>query len=258
MTYENETIQDSRQIQYVSDLHLEEQEPAFLPEHVDQNTSIVVFAGDISDSPQQVLEYFKSFPSDIQIVYVLGNHEFFNHDWNTCSLEYKNVLQECKNVHLLDNESKTINGILFFGTTLWSDFFNGTKGPISQDFMPEYSSVWNGERMLVWTDVLKKFKENLDWLKKQIVENSHAPTVVVTHHAPSLKSNSLRFSKSSISGAFCNNLDSWVQKQKINAWIHGHTHNSSDYNLGQARILANPKGFFEENPKFNAYRVLKL
>ena len=37
----------------------------------------------------------------------------------------------------------------------------------------------------------------------------------------------------------------------IKLWCHGHIHSSVDYELGNARIIANPLGYGNENVNFN-------
>jgi Icc-related predicted phosphoesterase len=41
-------------------------------------------------------------------------------------------------------------------------------------------------------------------------------------------------------------------------WVHGHVHNSSDYRIGRTRIVANPHGYGNENPRFNGQLVVEV
>jgi hypothetical protein len=43
-------------------------------------------------------------------------------------------------------------------------------------------------------------------------------------------------------------------------WVHGHTHDSLDYRIGDTRIICNPFGYLhhEENPKFQRDLVVDM
>lgn len=62
-------------IQVLSDLHTEFGD-LFVPE---TNADVVVFAGDIGVGIDG-LKWIESQEIDKPIIYVLGNHEFYNHD----------------------------------------------------------------------------------------------------------------------------------------------------------------------------------
>ena len=41
-------------------------------------------------------------------------------------------------------------------------------------------------------------------------------------------------------------------------WVHGHVHNSCDYKVGDAtRIVCNPHGYGDENPRFDGSLVVE-
>lgn len=41
-------------------------------------------------------------------------------------------------------------------------------------------------------------------------------------------------------------------------WVHGHTHDSCDYELGATRIVCNPRGYEDENSAFDPELVVTL
>jgi hypothetical protein len=52
---------------------------------------------------------------------VLGNHEFYGQKLQKLIKELHEMAQGT-NVHLLENQSCTIDDVLFLGATLWTDF----------------------------------------------------------------------------------------------------------------------------------------
>ena len=103
-------------LQVFSDLHLE-----FGPfEPVLKKPDVVVLAGDIHDGTAGVKWAKKSF-RDCPVIYVLGNHEFYNHAMPDLIRELR---REAKgsNVHVLENNAVEIGGFVFLGCSLWTDF----------------------------------------------------------------------------------------------------------------------------------------
>jgi predicted phosphodiesterase len=49
---------------------------------------------------------------------------------------------------------------------------------------------------------------------------------------------------------------------KMSLWIHGHTHDSCDYEMNGTRVVCNPRGYVRsnhaENPEFNPSLVIKI
>jgi Icc-related predicted phosphoesterase len=41
-------------------------------------------------------------------------------------------------------------------------------------------------------------------------------------------------------------------------WIHGHTHTSFDYMIGDTRVVANPHGYPGENEEFNPSVIVEI
>jgi Icc-related predicted phosphoesterase len=86
-----------------------------------------------------------------------------------------------------------------------------------------------------------------------------ARTVVVTHHAPSARSEPPSQADSPLKSAFASNLDSLVESSGVPLWIHGHTHYNADYVLGSTRVLTNQRGYPEEISKgFNPALIVEI
>ena len=65
-------------------------------------------------------------------------------------------------------------------------------------------------------------------------------TVVVTHHGVAPLSIHPRYGDERVNAAFASDLRHMLDLADL--WIHGHVHDSFDYRVGDARIIANPRG----------------
>jgi Icc-related predicted phosphoesterase len=61
-----------------------------------------------------------------------------------------------------------------------------------------------------------------------------------------------------VTAAFVSDMSASIEKHQPALWIHGHVHISSDYRVGNMRIVCNPHGYGSENPQFNGALVVEL
>lgn len=87
---------------------------------------------------------------------------------------------------------------------------------------------------------------------KNSLQNSRTKTnVVITHHAPSIKSIPEKFRNDILSSAYASNLEDFIIEYKPNYWIHGHIHEPIEYKIGNTTVLCNPCGYINES--FNGH-----
>jgi len=69
---------------------------------------------------------------------------------------------------------------------------------------------------------------------------------------PSIRSIADRYRADPVSAAFASNMDGFILEHQPRLWIHGHTHESFDYEIGKTRVVCNPRGYasIEENKGF--------
>lgn len=225
-----------------------------IPLSEDEENTILVLAGDILTV--NTLPKFKYFFDDISnrfhsIIYVMGNHEYYNSDFNKVPEYLKCGLKAYHNVHLLHNETVIIDQYKFIGSSLWVDFNND---PISElmvsNGLNDFHCIANFN-----VNVCKnEFVKNIDFLEKELY-NTDYTNIVVTHHAPSYQSTDIRFKGSNLNPGFSSHLDEFVMLNKPDIWIHGHMHNTSDYQISDTRVICNPKGYYNENPEFKEFII---
>jgi len=234
----------------LSDVHVEF-EPYDAPE---TNADIVVLAGDIHVGRNGFDWARKQFPNKL-VLYVLGNHEYYG----KALPEFTDTLRELAegtNVHILEQDSLTLDGITFLGCTLWTDFelFGDARiaGYEAAQKMTDYKRirVSPNYRRLRSDDTAAIYHLSRRWLESQLQDVPNK-LVVITHHAPSRKSLPECHQDDLLSAACVSNLDDLVKNSNASLWIHGHLHVGSDYSLGNTRVLCNPKGYPDDyNDKF--------
>lgn len=248
----------------LSDLHLEFSQldiPAV-------DAQILVLAGDIATGSKGI-DFAKSVSSRYaHILYVMGNHEFYGHDISTMKVEIKNSAQNT-NIHVLDNNVFTYENVDFIGSTLWTDFqlyskdtkFVEMSKNIAAQSMNDFRIIRDGNTAFTAEKSAKLCLENQTYLISQLSQSQARKKVVITHHCPSKKSVAKKYEGDFLNSAFANNLDEIVMKSDL--WIHGHTHSEFDYNLGDSRVVCNPRGYSkyqdkQENTEFVIDKVVEI
>lgn len=228
----------------VSDVHTEFAD--FQPEPGDAD--VVVLAGDVGVGPSSLDWIHAAFP-DRPVVYVLGNHEFYRGNLDDV-VAFKTAASA--NVHVLERDSVTIDGVRFLGTTLWTDFAlfgpdaRGSCMDEAASRMPDFRIVGHGDQRWTPSASIAVHQASVRWLRAQFAQAFDGPTVVVTHHAPCWQSVAERFREDSLSPAFCSRLEPLIEETQPALWAHGHTHNAFDYAVGDSRVLCNPRGYPNE------------
>jgi len=243
-------------IQILSDLHLE-CAPFRSPQ---SNADVVVLAGDIGVGVEGVLWAKKMF--DVPVFFVCGNHEYHDTEF-TIAAHMEMMKQEAagSNVMVLDNDIAVVGGVRFVGSTMWTNMENAysalycdidrisvdenSYGPVH--FTKEYAQ--------------ELYDRNKAWLKEVLARPFDGKTVVVSHHAPSLKSLHQQYLGNPWNPCFMTDLEGLMNG--VDLWVHGHTHNNFDYAIAGARVVCNPRGYPNplggwENNEFDSGKVVEI
>jgi hypothetical protein len=162
-------------------------------------------------------------------------------------------------IHFLEQDAVVIAGVRFLGTTLWTDFElygsdpQQVAGAMSYAFhaMHDYRAI----KLSPTVDLQPEHTRLMhlgqaQWLKRQIDAPFDGPTVIVTHHLPHLKSVHPMYEGEKSNPAFASDLSALFREQ-VKLWVHGHTHESMDYAIGDTRVLCNPRGYLPQLPNLN-------
>lgn len=239
----------------LSDLHLElfkfDPDPAAVAA-----ADVIVLAGDIHKGIRAIPWARSAFP-DKPIVYVAGNHEYYDNYWFLLINELRTEAR-IHDVHFLENDAVTIDDVRFLGATLWTDFeFNAPSRKsqnmrLAESEMADYMlidpslSVGDKYVRLRAAQTLARHQETMAWLKSELPKGDPAKTVVVTHHYPHKNSCAPKWAKDPMTAAFGSNIPLDVLTGAT-LWVHGHTHDSYDYPVKHAgrsvRVVCNPRGY---------------
>jgi len=224
----------------LSDLHVEFEEYSEpFPE-----CDVLVLAGDLHDA--QPSEHRRLLNNKINnfnnpIIRIKGNHEFYNTIESTINY---NPMDDCF--------IKVIDNIVFICAIGWSN-------PSDLSWNNTNDKYINGitlKRIREWSKLHWKFiEDSLELYRRQ-------DTVVVTHYLPSERSVAPRFIGNFLNPSFVSAHDELIKEYKPLLWIHGHTHDSFDYNIGETRVVCNPRGYAKngrnENDQFQPYKVVNV
>lgn len=238
-----------------SDLHLECRmtEGRFFAPHLEGNVDAALIAGDTAPGVDGIAWASRAFPSDLPVIMIPGNHEYFGADIETLPAKLQQAAEATPNVTMLDRGEtwlrKDGKALRILGATLWTDFaLDGAdlvplRKAQAHEGMPCYRAIRRGERPLRPDDTAAFHARDLAYLTSRLGEDVTIPTVVMTHHAPSCGSIHPKYAESAINAAFASNLSRLILSWGPRIWVHGHVHSLWDYQLGETRIIANPLGY---------------
>ena len=248
---------------YISDCHLEFAKRSF---HVPDGLDILILAGDTHRSPgdsrKAMLELREQ--TELPIVYVCGNHEFYGKTFPNGYKRYKKLLSQVPDLYVLEKDIVIIKGVRILGTTLWSDLSNPIDELCAQLSMNDYNFIQNPEhntKKITPKDTTTAFKENKDWLISVLEKGFKGPTIVVTHHIPTFQVVDFKFRNDPVTPAYASNLDDILVTFAPDVWIYGHSHSGLSMRIAQTEVITNPIGYPHEgggNPmKFKEFDLVK-
>lgn len=231
-------------IQIASDLHLEFLEKRFPDYRVIEPTDadILVIAGDIHRNTKAIAA-FADWP--VPVIYVHGNHEAYHEEYFIL-VEQMRVAVKGTQIHYLERNEFVFNRVRFLGCCLWTDYRLYSDDPLAamkeaEAILIDHRLIRTEQGLFTAQDALKIHRKSRAWLEKKLDQDFDGPTVVVTHHGVHPNSVHPRFAGTPLNPAFVSDLTPLVEKCDL--WIHGHVHDSFDYRVSGARVIANPRGY---------------
>lgn len=229
----------------MSDLHLELHKDlgkSFIDAINKNDADVLILAGDISSSVDgssypiefAISELSKKFD---RILYVEGNHEFYFSSRQVIYKQLSDIQSKYKNVTWLHNKVIEIEGTRFLGTPLW--FRKPAK--FSRFKTNDFHNIKDFEE---W--VYNENKDCVDFLVDELKEGD----VVISHYLPSFMSVHYQF-KYENNDFFVCNVEPLILERNPKLWVHGHTHESMDVNIGKTRVVCNPYGYKDYMTNFS-------
>ena len=256
----------------LSDLHLEMQ--TFFP--ILPDADVAVLAGDISRPLATSVEWIADeIAWKMPVVLVPGNHEFYGDSMQGGLARGIAAAAHRQDIYLLHDSSVVLDGVRFIGGTLWTDYALGAMGYPGTDRDRDIAyAMHNAHGLLVdhtairasdeserlWNpqDARLAHERTRSYLESELAHEHAGPTVVLTHHGCARGSIHPRFEFSPITPAFVSDLSDLIYDRMPDLWIHGHVHDSFDYQVGDTRIVCNPCGYAHENLDFNPALIVEV
>lgn len=220
-------------LQVVSDIHTEDHADlgvewaTMLP--VGDCDALIV-AGDFGNVPEcfpTMRKLCRRFP---QVIFVAGNHEYWNSGFTRVNDSLTKFDAEVENFTWLDCDVADVGGVRILGTTLWYPRTGDTVAMEHQ--FPDFLRIADPQR------IYDENRRAVEFLTDEVLPGD----VVVTHHLPTQECVSPRWRGNAFTPFFVCELRALITMRAPKLWIHGHTHDSRDINVGKTRIVCNPHG----------------
>lgn len=249
-------------IQLASDLHLEFLKDRFPRERIIEpafGADLLVLAGDIANGIQGV-QMFANWP--VPVLYAIGNHEAYGFEFEALRHAVRRATRGTS-VVLLDNDvadlrrfehwaasrTEELMGIRILGCTLWTDYQLPGARLSGRRAMDHAENHIADHRAIHTTsgapfsprDARREHQASVAWLAQELGRPFDGKTVVITHHAPHVRSVHPRYAGDLLNPAFASHLPALVAQADL--WLHGHVHDTFDYIDGRCRVVANPLGY---------------
>lgn len=243
-------------IRLVSDLHVEFDPTLIAPTEHDKET-VLVNAGDLAPLHADFLYQRHMVDASVRfrdVIAVLGNHEYYNGYLETTLDTARRLIariNDKQNIHLLENETKVIDGVAFIGATLWTNYdYDPVKALQVSRALNDFRLIWPkiispSRKRVSPDDFVDMFEASRKYVFEQVkIEKAKGnKTVVVVHHGVSPQSTHPRYAGDPINAGFVSDLTEDILDAQPDYIFHGHVHDAFDYMIGNTRIIANPRGY---------------
>ena len=245
-----------------------------------EGADVLVLSGDICVakhlvSPESIrnskdwMKFFEQCSKEFKnVIYIMGNHEHYHGDFANSYDLLCSALSVFPNIHVMEKEFVSFNGVTFICGTLWTDMNKEDPHTLYsiKGYMNDYRIIEDSDSAVhyrvhyrdndTYETRIGKFtpersvtehKAMLKLIADVCVGLPNEKIVVVGHHAPSKLSTKPKYQNDTmVNGAYSSDLSEFIlDRPMIKVWTHGHTHDKFDYMIGSTRIVCNPRGYVD-------------
>ena len=233
---------------FMSDLHLEfhtDGGKEFLGGLNHPEVEVLALGGDITHYGNliwQIPLFHQAYPN-AQIIYIKGNHEFYGGAIDVGLHCFDKVAKKFPFVHFLEPGVEiTLQTHRFIGATMWFKNWNPKLESLLNDFTMIRCPMLGGFK--AWVQV-----KNQEWI--DFYQNYGQPgDIVITHHIPSWQAVSPQYQGDPANCFYVCNIEQLILEKKPKLWLHGHSHEAIDINIGDTRLIRNPLGYPYQIPAY--------
>jgi len=217
----------------LSDLHVDVVDDLDLGHHPDAD--LIIMPGDLSDGDFDPVPWLLSTFSDAErarLVYIAGNHDAYSVGLSGIPDRLRQ-LRDAADVITLDREVVEIDGQRIVGCTMWSPL-----SPALDNLAGDLAAIpgFSGD---AWRAAHERDRV---WLEESVTEGD----IVVTHHAPAWTGLDVRMQQNprlmSLSSGYFADMTDLIEQRRPAMWVHGHTHVTCEYEVGDTRVVSNAAG----------------
>lgn len=207
---------------------------------------MIVVAGDLGTYPWLASSLQVLCERYDDVVFVPGNHEYYQSSFELVD----NLLYslDFPGLHILTAKTgpQVIQGQRFVGDTLW---FRRPK-----NYNPKWYQLNDFHQIIGIDEVYDRNDRAIEFFEDEV----DPETIVVSHHFPTPQSIHPLFKSNPLNQYFCCDIEYLIKEETPKMWIHGHTHFSFDYHVGETRIVCNPLGYPNENDSFEYDKIIEV
>lgn len=217
-----------------------------------QAIDAIIIAGDLSNDPMRnwphALARIGRLIDPSKVWVIPGNHDYYG--WCLTGDDGLRDLVEQAGMKFAQMASFELGGVRLLCCTLWTDFDLHSEPDVSKvtahRAMNDYFQIHRkptGSDLIHPDDVLKKHRDHLLWLGRELDKAFDGRTVIVTHHCPS---RTALGPDNRLDPAFCSNLDWMMATRSIYLWLFGHTHRRLSGNANNTPVVNVSLGYPRE------------
>ncbi|TAV50228.1 hypothetical protein ELI30_18860 [Rhizobium leguminosarum] len=184
------------------------------------------------------------------VIFVPGNVDFFGSSIREDIAAALERMRSQPNLKILMGSSINLDGVDFFGDTLWTDFslLGDLKGSMraAGERLRDYREIRASRQPFKRfnpSSARKLHLESRDRIEDFLSRKRGKCTVMITHFAPSAFSLPAGWETDAIAPSLASNLERLIVEFQPTVWIHGHVHSCCDYWIQQTRVLCNSRGY---------------
>ena len=216
---------------------------------------LTIIAGDIAGSLEVAAPFLRKHFNNA--LFIGGNHILYNRDNKSIQQLHRDYSAEFpldSAVSYLENDYKEVDGVVFIGATLWTDY---TYGGNREENMLSAANGMNdfayglfeegGDVPLRARHCLDMFEESLSFIKAVYDKfcNSEKKIVLIVHHGISPRALPENYRNPEYDAAYTSDLEDYLIQNLPNLAlvVHGHIHRRFQYNIGPIPVVCNPCGY---------------
>lgn len=192
----------------------------------------------------------------VPVIVIAGNHEFYDGDMDEELAELRREAAATDgHVWFLEQDAVALDlneeRLHVMGCTLWTDF--GVFGDVenaahaASTGMTDFQDIRLGSEVFSPRDAMTRHRCSRVWIGEGMAairrDDANAKVLLVTHHAPSLRSVPEQLRNDVLTAAYASDLEEESAGWQPDVWMHGHLHGECDYHIGRTRVLSAARGY---------------